>query len=97
MFIHYLGSLIYLIPLDQFYCLDGNPGPLQTSKMEFFAIIVNSFKPLPISGSSILDVERLLNPWKNAAFAAKNRHNKSPTKKIFFIVVSVFSFFSKSN
>ena len=41
----YNVSLIHFIFLGQSYCLDGNLGPLLTSKMEFFAIIVNSFKP----------------------------------------------------
>ena len=31
---------------NQFYCLEGDPGPLPTSEIELFVIIVHSWKLL---------------------------------------------------
>ena len=42
-------SLMRLIQFNHFYCLQGGPGSLSTSNMEFFARIVNSWKLLLIN------------------------------------------------
>ena len=49
LFKKYISNTITLIHFCKVYCLDGDPGSSSLSKMEFFARIVNSQKPLSLN------------------------------------------------